>query len=293
MYFEFFLREAWMGFRRGGVMSFLSLATITVSLVIFGSFILVMANLNNIIGNIGSKVEIVAFVDKSIDDYTANTYIQEFKKYDGVDSVKYISKEKGWEDFKENYGGRLQLDEIIRDNPLPNTFVVKVKTLNMVNAVAKKLSNVPTIDEVRYSGRLADRVKMVIDAVKIGGLIIVVLLLFATLFIVVNTIKLTVIARNTDIAIMRLVGATDSFIKWPFIIEGLLIGLIGASLSLIMIKFSYDIIIMEIRDAVPFVPLIIAKPQLYLVYLSVGLVGILLGIIGGYLSVNSLLKEKF
>ncbi|MCX5748992.1 MAG: permease-like cell division protein FtsX [Candidatus Saganbacteria bacterium] len=291
MSFEFFLREAWNGFRRSGIMSVISLATITVSLVVLGAFLLVMFNLGHIIDSVGSKMEIVAYVDKPIDDYTASTYMLQLTKIEGVQSVRYISKDEAWSDFKRDFEGRLELEEIVKDNPLPNAFVIKVKKPQLVTAVAKKISNVPDIDEVRYSGRLADRFQTLLDAVRLGGLILVALLILATLLIVVNTIRLTVIARQTDIAIMKLVGATNNFIKWPFIIEGILIGVIGAALSFIILKFSYDLVAMQIMKALPFIPLVTSKTELFLIYGAVSVTGVLLGALGGYISVNSLLKE--
>lgn len=291
MSFEFFLREAWNGFRRSGIMSVVSLVTVTVSLVVLGIFLLVIFNLGSTVSSIGSKMEIVAYVDKDIDDYTASTYVLQITRIEGVENVRYISKAEAWEDFRHDFEGRLELQEIMKENPLPNAFVVKVKSPVLVTVVAKKISNVPEIDEVRYSGRLADRFQTLLDAIRLGGLILVVLLILATLLIVVNTIRLTVIARQTDIAIMKLVGATNNFIKWPFMLEGILIGVIGSALSFIILKFSYDMIALQLLKAMPFIPLITSKAELFWIYLGVALTGIALGAIGGYISVNSLLKE--
>ncbi len=292
MSFEFVVREAWTGFRRSGIMSVVSLVTITVSLVVFGSFLLAVINLGNIASLMGSKMEIVAYVDRDIDSLGINSTVNEMSKIEGVAEVKYITKEKAWETFKADYEGRLALGEIVRENPLPNTFVVRVKSPQMIGAVAKKISNMTTIDEVRYSGNLADRFQTLLDAVRISGMVLVFLLIVATLLIVVNTIKLTVMARQTDIYIMRLVGAANSFIKWPFMVEGLLIGVIGSAFSFIILKFSYDLVVYEVNNFLPFVPMITSGYQLFWVYLSVCLIGVFLGMIGAYISVNSLLKEN-
>lgn len=290
MSFEFFLRESWTGFRRSGIMSAVSLVTITVSLVVFGAFLLAVANLGNIASVIGSKMEITAYIDKNIDDSTAASVSVQISAVEGVESVKFVSKEESWKTFKTDYEGRLALGEIISENPLPNTFVIKVRSPQLISAVAKKISNMPVIDEVRYSGNLAERFQAVLDLVRVSGFILVALLIIATLLIVINTIKLTVMARQTDIYIMRLVGATNSFIKWPFIMEGILIGLIGASLSFIILKFSYDLAVHELKNFMPFIPLITSSYRLFLIYLSVSAIGVVLGMLGAYISVNSLLK---
>ena len=145
--------------------------------------------------------------------------------------------------------------------------------------------------EVRYSGKLIEQVESLASAVRVGGLILVCMLSVATLLIVMNTIRLTVIAREKDISIMKLVGATDTFIKWPFIIEGLIIGLVGALFSFVILKISYDVVFMQLSMAMPFLPLISDQRHLIAVYLIVGCVGVVLGMIGGYISVSKSLKE--
>ncbi|MBU0574412.1 MAG: FtsX-like permease family protein, partial [Candidatus Margulisbacteria bacterium] len=114
----------------------------------------------------------------------------------------------------------------------------------------------------------------------------------ATLLIVVNTIRLTVLARTTDIEIMRLVGATNSFIRWPFVIEGVLIGIIGGVIGTMILKSSYDTMSAQLIKALPFLPVVISPGILKTIYISVGLTGALLGMIGGYISVSGILKRR-
>ena len=291
MSFEFFLREAWTGFRRGGVMSLVSLVIISVSLIVFGTFLLAIFNLGTMASSMGSKMEVAAYIDKPIDDYTGNTLMLELSKIEGVERVKFISKDEAWKAFKQDYEGRLELSDIVKDNPLPNAFIIRVKSPDFVGVVAKKVSNMPQIDEVRYSGNLAERLNTLLEAVRLAGFILVTLLIMATLLIVVNTIRLTVLSRQTDIAIMKLVGATNSFIKWPFILEGIIIGVIGSCVSVIVLKFSYDLISSRIAMALPFIPMITSRMTLFWIYFGVAALGISLGIIGAYISVNAQLKE--
>lgn len=292
MSFDFFLREAWTGVRRSGIMSIVSLVIVTVSLVIFGIFLLVIFNMGNIVSSIGTKMEIAAYVDKITDDFDANTILLEITKVEGIENVKYIPKSEAWSSFKQSFEGRLDLEEIVKENPLPNAFIIKVKSPELISAIAKKISNMPFIDEVRYSGTLAERFRNILSAVKTIGIIMVALLILATILIIVNTIRLTVISRQTDIYIMKLVGATDSFVKWPFIIEGIMIGFLGSALAFIILKFSYDIVIVQLQNALPFLALISYGPHLFWIYASVFILGIFLGIIGGYISVRAALKEK-
>lgn len=288
---EFFIAEAWTGFRRSGIMSVVAIGTITVSLIIFGFFLMAIVNLNNVVNTLGGKLEIVAYVDAALDDWTVNKLRVEMTQIAGIEEVRYLSKDDAWREFKKDYQEKLNLAEIITENPLPNAFIVRVKSPGEMERVAKQISSFTIIDEVRYSGRLAERVKVLSGAVRYGGLLVVALLGLATLLIVVNTIRLTVLARQTDITIMRLVGATDAFIRWPFIIEGVIIGVIGSAISFVVIKLSADFIISRIQQAMPFLPLALSNRQLSLIYILVVAAGTFLGMLGGYISVSRSLKE--
>ncbi len=288
---EFFVSEAWTGFKRSGIMSFVAIGTVIVSLTIFGVFLMGVVNLGSIIGTISSNVQVSAYVDRSLEKYEVDSIINRISMIRGVSNVSYVPRDEAWQKFKKEYSGTLNLDDVMSDNPLPDTFIIEVQVPELVPEVAKHVSSVPLISEVRYSGKLIGQVESLASAVRVGGLILVCMLSVATLLIVINTIRLTVIAREKDISIMKLVGATDAFIKWPFIIEGLLIGLIGAVFSFVILKISYDVVLMQLSLAMPFLPLISDQRHLIAVYLIVGCVGVVLGMMGGYISVSKSLKE--
>src|SRR3989339_597488 len=210
---EFFLIEAFRSVRRGALMSFVAVGTITVSLVIFGFFVLLVINLGNIVGSVSNKIDIAAYVEKDLSLEAAGALQLRLSKIPGVDKVSFISRTEAWKNFKEEFGDKLELDSVIAENPLPHTFNVRVKAPEFLPRVAKEIAGAGGIDEVRYSGQLIDQVRSLVDAVRIGGAALVVLISFATLLIVVNTIRLTVLARETDIYIMKLVGATNNFVK--------------------------------------------------------------------------------
>jgi cell division transport system permease protein len=288
---EFFISEAWTGFKRSGIMSFVAVGTVIVSLTIFGVFLMGVVNIGSIIGTISSNVQVSAYVDRSLEKYEVESIMNRISSMRGVSDVKYLSRADAWEKFKREYGGNMNIEEVVSDNPLPDTFIVSVQIPELVPAVAKQISGMPSITEVRYSGKLIEQVESLASAVRTGGLILVCMLSVATLLIVINTIRLTVIAREKDISIMKLVGATDSFIKWPFIIEGVIIGIIGSMFSFAILKTSYDLVILHVSRAMPFLPLIGDQKHLIAVYLIVGCVGVFLGMLGGYISVSKSLKE--
>lgn len=288
---EFFLVEALRSLRRGALMSMVAVGTITVALVVFGIFLLLVINLGNMVGTVSSKLDIAAYVEKELSLKEAGALQIELSKIEGVEKVEYISAEDAWKKFKEEFGSKLNLEELIRNNPLPHAFTIKVRTAELLPSVAQKISAIEIINEVRYSGRLIDQIKSLVNAVRIGGFSLTLLLALATLLIVVNTIRLTVLARETDIYIMRLVGATNSFIKGPFIIEGILIGILGGIASSLILKFSYEAVVVRIIKALPFLPVVTDQGLLTGIYIVVVLGGTALGLLGGYISVSRVLKE--
>ncbi len=289
---EFFVVEAFRSFRRNLLMSLVAVGTIAVALVIFGTFLLMVINLGNIIGTISSRVDIAAYVDQDLSLESAGALQLRLSKLPGVERVDFISRNEAWQKFKADFGGKLDLASIVKDNPLPHTFIIRAKNPELIPQVAKKVSEIDQISEVRYSGKLIDQIRSLIDAVRIGGASLVILISFATLMIVVNTVRLTVLARETDISIMKLVGATNNFVKWPFIIEGILLGVIGGVASAILLKFSYDAVMVRVVTALPFLPLMTDQRLLTIIYFVMVLGGMGLGMLGSYISVSRVLKSE-
>lgn len=289
---EFFIIEAFRGVKRSGLMSIVAIGIVTVSLFVFGLFLIFIANLGHVVSNLGARLDMVAYVSQDLTNDAAAGLQLSISKISGVEEVRYISKDEAWRNFKEDFGQRLSLDEIIKDNPLPTTFAIKVRTPDVLPAVAQDVAKFQQVEEVRYSGKLIKQIKSLVEAVRIGGAGLMILLFAATLLIVVNTIRLTVLARATDIYIMKLVGATESFVRWPFVIEGILIGVLGGSIGVFFLKSLYELSAARIQAALPFLPLIYSGPILMAIYISVILSGTLLGMLGGYISVSRLVKNK-
>ncbi|MFA4858173.1 MAG: permease-like cell division protein FtsX [Candidatus Margulisiibacteriota bacterium] len=289
---EFFIIEAFTSFRRSGLMSMIAVGIVMVSLTIFGLFLILILNLGNIIGEISAKMDVSVYIQDELTPKEASAIQIQLSAIPGVHKVMYVTKEEAWKDFVKKYGNRFSLEDVLDDNPLPNTFNVQVDSTDLVEKVARQASKFDKVTDVRYSGTYLESTKMLVEAVRIGGLVLVLLLTVATLLIVVNTIRLTVLARETEISIMRLVGATNTYIRGPFIIEGILIGALGGVFSILILKVSYDAISARLSSALPFLPVVTNPRQLSLVYFMVAFLGMLLGMLGGYISVSKLLKEK-
>ncbi|KAF0134325.1 MAG: cell division transport system permease protein [Candidatus Saganbacteria bacterium] len=289
---EFSVVEALRSIRRSGLMSLVAIGIVTISLTVFGIFLLFAINLGNMVSFMGTRLDIVAYVDRDLNQDSAQILETAISQIPGVDKVNYIPKDQAWKTFREEFGAKLDIADVVKENPLPNAFAVRVRTPDILPRVAEQVARFSDVSEVRYSGKLIKQIQNLVDAVRIGGAVLSILLFFATLLIVVNTIRLTVLARETDIYIMRLVGATNSFIRWPFVIEGILMGILGGILGVIILRFSYDAVLLRVKSALPFLPVVADSGLLTFVYVCIGISGVMLGMLGGYISVSRILKEK-
>ena len=289
---EFFLVEALRSFRRSALMNLVAIGTIAVTLVIFGIFLLLIMNLGNMVGTVSAKMDVAAYVERDLSLEEAGAIQIKLSKISGVEKVDFISRDEAWRKFKQEYGTKLNLDDVLRENPLPHTFALRVKAPELLPDVAKRVSELDEVDEVRYSGTLIEQIRSLLDAVRIGGAALVILISFATLLIVVNTVRLTVLARETDIYIMKLVGATNTFVKWPFIIEGVFIGILGGVCSFFVLKFSYDAVVFRVVRALPFLPVLTDQRLLSMIYAAMIAGGTALGMVGAYISVSKVLKSE-
>lgn len=286
----FFVSEALIGMRRSGIMILISIATISVSLIVFGIFLLISMNINNLTNFISSKLEIRVYLKKDLPASDMNEFRQRILAMNHVKDVVYVDKATAWVQFKENFK-TIDLADMVNDNPLPDSFHVYLTDNQDIGAFSKYLGGFTQyVEEVGYMGAIADRIALFSRFTKIAGAVLVALLTVATLLITVNTIRLTVIARQNEITIMHLVGATHQFIQWPFIIEGLIMGLIGSVISIFFLKSSYFFFATRFQKTLPYFPLVFDSWNLNLVFLGVALLGTTLGILGAYISVSKSLK---
>ncbi|MGE4169229.1 MAG: permease-like cell division protein FtsX [Candidatus Margulisiibacteriota bacterium] len=287
----FFISEAMIGMRRSGLMSAISIATITVSLVMFGVFLLLMLNIHNLADFISSKLEVRVYLKDSVTQEQAEAFQAKLQKVDKISQVVYIDKDTAWAKFKQNYKN-MDLSDFVENNPLPNSFQIFLYDNNNLPEIASYLGQFKDlVDDVGYMGAMAERIELFSRYTKIVGFVLVGLLTFATLLIVVNTIRLTVLARENEIVIMQLVGATKAFIRWPFIIEGLLMGVAGSVIAVVFLKFSYLFFAAKFQESLPYFPLVFDAFKLNMLYLCVALVGTTLGVLGAYISISKTLKS--
>ena len=288
---RYYFREAFLSVIRNSWISVASIGVVAVSLLILGSSLLLVMNANNIAANLESSLEISAFLK----DETTPDEIQDIEnKLAGrpeITSVVFVSKEQALEEMKENLNAQEDiLAGLEEKNPLPNALRIKTATAEQVAPLAAELQMYDQFDQVRYGQGIVEKMMALSKWVRTAGLVTMVLLGIAAIFLIATTIRLSVYARRKEISIMKFLGATNLFVQLPFILEGMMLGLIGSLLAVAIVYFGYISLIDKIQLSLPFVRLItdraLIKPLMELLLLT----GLLIGATGSLISMRRFLK---
>lgn len=271
------------GLRRAKFSTFVSISTIFLSLVLIGVFVIIILNANRLVNQIQSRLELEIFVDNSYSSDQIQDLQRRILNLNEIDSVQYISKDEAAAIFEQQFGQ--DIFEILDENPLPSSFQVKLKSNYRSAAYAKqiseKLSQLEGIDEVFYRQDLLIILERYIKILVVLMLVIGLLLGMGSIFLVSNTIKMIIFSRNSIIEIMKLVGATRPFIRRPFLVEGIIQGLLGGVLAALFFYFTLKIIKIEIPG------LILINPENYSLLV---ILGILFGLLGSVIALRKFLK---
>ncbi|MGI6129626.1 MAG: permease-like cell division protein FtsX [bacterium] len=288
---EFYLREAGRSLVRNRFMSLASISTVALSMLILGVFLLGAVNLNNIAETLENQVEVTAYLDESLEPEEITATTDRVRGLDGVREVKFVSKEEALERLKEQFGERRDLlTSVEKNNPLRNSLEVSTVNPADVKLVVQDLKAMPAVAKVSFKEEIIDRLFSFTKAIRLAGLAVVILLVAATVFLISNTIRLTVFARRREINIMKLVGATDWFIRWPFVLEGLCLGLLGSVPAVLLVIRFYHWLTASIYQTLPFIPLLapdVVLGRLQLILLGIG---VLVGATGSAISMRRFLR---
>lgn len=223
-------------------MGLASVTSISAVLMILGIILILILSINNFVLDTTTKFdEIQVFLEDDLSDDILSNIEDTTKKNDGVISIMFQSKDQALKQFKEEWGDEgYLLDGLENNNPLPDSYIIQVEDIKYADAVVNSLKTLDGIEEVKYDKDVIDKLLLVANYIRYGGLIIIGILVFVSIFIISNTIKLTVASRRREINIMKYVGATNNYIRGPFIMEGVLFGLIGAVVSIIIVYLGYE-----------------------------------------------------
>lgn len=286
-----FIIDAFKSLRRNKTISFASVITVGATLFIFGVFMLLALTINMGVKSIEDTVEVKIFLKDNIDLVQKRDLEIELKKFEGVKDYKYESKFEALKNFKEQLKDKKGLLDSFdsSNNPMPAAFIVKLDKVEDAEKVQNEFKGKTGVEDIGNQKEVIDRIIQISNTVKWIGIVVFLILAGVSLFLIANTIKLTVFSRRREIGIMKFVGATDWFIRWPFIIEGIVIGIFGAILSNIALYFLYDMLYTKIVMQLMTVNLV--SPY-YVISAMLGefiLAGILVGALGSFLSLRKFL----
>ena len=287
----YLIREGFRSIKIHGFMSFASVTIITACLIIMGSITLLSLNIDQLIADLEQQNEVVAFVDEEIIDPAQAAALQpSVLAVDNVLSADFVSRTDAMSNFMSKYDDRLM--EGIDETVFRHRFVIHLVDISQMAETKTQLEAIPGIAKVNAHIEYADRFVRVRNIVSVISLILTVILVFVSFFIMSNTIKLTTYGRREEIAIMKMVGATNAFIRTPFVIEGLILGILGGLFGFLAVWGIYTVLNSSLLDTltgsfISLVPFRTVRLPLLASYLGVG---ILIGVFGGVNAIRNYLK---
>ncbi len=284
------------GFKNSWVNRFLSVATILVlvaCLIIVGTGSLIFLNINSLLDLIEGQNVVMVYVADEATDYETESLGLQLQNMNNVKNVEFVPREDAFENQKEQFGDKAALLEGLSAEILPDAYKVVVDDLSMFDSTVKEIKKLESVLQVRENSDLASKVEMLRNAVSYISLGVIVILFLVSMFIVSNTIRITIYNRRLEISIMKAVGATNSFIRWPFLVEGVLLGLISAVVSLLLEYVVYSIALIWFADLMSTLG---GTPVEFLDYIWFFLavfvfIGVVIGTTGSLISLNKYLKE--
>ncbi len=235
---------------RNKSMGLASITSISAVLMILGIVLVLILSINNVVNDTKLKFdEIEVFLEDEISSDQMTEIEETAKNVPGVVSVIYRSKEQALELMKQDWGEDAYLLEDLETNPLPNSYIIKVEDIELADNLVNSIKTLDGVEEVKYYKDIIDRLLSFASYIRIGGIIIISVLVFVSIFIISNTIKLTVTSRKREINIMKYVGATNSYIRGPFIIEGVFFGLVGALFSIVVVYYAYRYLYLNMNES--------------------------------------------
>lgn len=289
------IRDAFKSVFRNFSLSLASIACIIITLLVVSIAIILSFNVNNFAKNVEKDMTIVAFLDRDVtlerieeikDEINVINYVETFVFKDKMTTAEEMME--GSSDFNSLLGKYNDRE----NNPLLDSFQIKVTDINKIDEVAKQIQQIENVNDVKYGEGMVDQLVSVFDVVKKISYGVVIALVIVTAFLISNTIKITIFSRKREIEIMRLVGASNTNIKIPFIFEGLFLGLLGSIIPILITIIGYDALYSSYNGQIvsPFIQLIVPLPFTYFVSLVLMAIGILVGMFGSWRAVRKYLK---
>ncbi|NLJ71696.1 MAG: ABC transporter permease [Syntrophomonadaceae bacterium] len=285
----YFIKEAMKSLRRNTLLTFATISTASICILILGIAVLITMNASQFMNKLESDVEIIAYMEKDTSGTQIASIKDSIKNIAGVKEVKFVSCEEALENLQESLGkDKYDLKETLEKNPLPDSYQIKTVNPHDVPEIAKRIELLANVKAVTYGKGIVERLFEVTKWVRLVSIFLIGLLAFGAIFLIATTIRLAIYARRKEIYLMKLIGATDGFIRWPFFIEGIILGSFGAAISIVVLALGYQSLIVRM-DSLFFLPLITGQDALLVLYISLLITGMFLGVLGTLISINRFL----
>ena len=295
------MREAGSHFVRNWTTSLGAVITIFLSLFIIGLFIVGSSMVTSAIGTIEQTVTINAFISDDASDEDVEAFMEELRSWDNVKSVEFKDKDDAADDYRSmSNNADATFSALDGENPLPRSYVIEMEDPSQVADMAQQIKDNADFQEIVDGGNVDEsvlygqeevgRLFQVTTYIRLAAIVLVALLTFIAFIFINNTIRLSITARRREIAIMRLVGASNSFIRGPFVTEGVLQAILGSLLAIGVLELGRNLLIPKVQDAIPWLSLSIPMEMYLVTYAALVVVGIVIGLFGSAIAMRRYLK---
>ncbi|WP_418469503.1 permease-like cell division protein FtsX [Dialister hominis] len=288
---SYFWGETFRSLLRNRFMALASILTVTLSMFILGVFLAAVLNINHIASYLENQVEMTIYLKDGLTTNQVMDVGKQLKTLPGLKEISFTNKDQAMAEFRERMKDQQGLLDAINGNPLPASYKTSFTTPDQLKEAAQTVAKYNSVESVQYGQDIIEQLYKVAQVIRISGVVLIAFLAGAELFIISNTIRLTVFARRREIQIMKYVGATNGFIRWPFLFEGMIIGLIGSGIASFILWEGYKLAINEMTGAgLVFIPIIPLWPFMMYTTLIILAIGIIIGILGSAISLRKYMK---
>ncbi|WP_078555778.1 permease-like cell division protein FtsX [Bacillus alkalicellulosilyticus] len=277
---------------RNGWMTFASISSVSIMLLIVGLFLLLIINMNHMVQTVEEDVEIRVHIELTANEKQERDLQRLIEQLPNVESVVFVGRDEGLDQFIESMEDMGTAFEGLREeNPFNNILVVRAVSPHLTGSVAERIEDLPNVYSINYAQDVVEKLFEATNLVRNVGVFLVGAMMFTAMFLIANTIKLTIVARKREIQIMKLVGATNGFIRWPFFVEGLLFGVVGAAIPIILLALGYSYASDSFNQRYDmFFTLLPLNPVIYQISAVLLLIGAFIGVWGSMMSVRKFLR---
>lgn len=288
--FRYIAPQAWKSMLSNGWMTFAAVMTITITLFLCAFFWLILTNLDVNATEIEEDIRVIAYLDFNLSQADYETIERQIKWIDGVKDIEFVSKEEGLASLESRFNNTDLLATMEGNNPLPDSFSITAVSTDYVKSIYEAVLQIDGIYEASYGAGTVEKLFTLTDTLRKVGLAVMGLLSIAAVVLISMAIRLTILARKKEIMVMKWCGATDAFVRWPFFLEGVIIGFLGAIIALILALLLYGQAIHYLSTTIAFVTILPLKEIWQDITFFILSTGLLLGAIGSLIPLTRFLK---